>query len=519
MAIRMEKDDPGSGKQKPSTPSPGQNSGGMLKNLLPLILMFVIQRPKLILPLLLIGGAWYFFLGGQELLSGGYDAEEGTPFSFGAELNEERYDQAEVFEPLSASVLGSGGLPPSVSLERFTPQAKHQGQQGSCVGWATSYAGRTIMEAANSGLQPDQVAFSPSFLYNQIALPGCEGAYMRDAMEHMYKVGGLPFSQFPYDERSCRSTPSPQQKQSAAPFRIKGYNRLTKGGNNYSPDLNGIRQHLAQGVPVIIGMQVGGTFMHQMRGKKVWVPTQRDYGLYGFSGHAMCVIGYDDQLEGGAFLIMNSWGRDWGQNGSAWVRYRDFEQFVKEAYGMYPMGNSEQLNPNKLDIQFGLLDNATQKLLPLQETSNRVFRTRSPIRKGDKFKVAVTNSIECYIYVFGEEADGSSSVLFPYTEKHSPYCGITGTRVFPKDYSMTADEVGNRDRIAVVVSKSELNYQQLNQLLNQSRQSSYAGKFQEVLGPASIQKVQFNASESVRFSAEIKDREQAVGVVIEIDKR
>ena len=103
-------------------------------------------------------------------------------------------------------------------------------------------------------------------------------------------------------------------------------------------------------------------------------------------------------------------------------------------------------------------------------------------RKGDKFKVAITNSSECYIYVFGEETDGSSYVLFPYTSKHSAYCGITGTRLFPKDHSMVADELGNKDRIAVVVSKEKLNYNKLNQLINQSRQSTYAGKFNETLG-------------------------------------
>lgn len=520
MAIRMEKDEPGSGGRKPSNQGPKQNNGSNpLINFLPLILMFVMKRPKLILPLLLLGGVWYFMLGGKEMFSGGYDTDEGVPFSFGATLSEERYDKAEVFEPLSASVLGSASLPPAASLERFAPQAKHQGQQGSCVGWATSYAARTILEAGNSSQKPDQIAFSPSFLYNQIALTGCEGAYMRDAMENMHKVGVLPFSQFPYDERSCRTAPSAQQKQAASPFRIKGYNRLTKGGNNYTPDLEGIKQHLAQGVPVVIGMQVGGTFMHQMRGKKIWNPTQRDYSLYGYSGHAMCVIGYDDRLEGGAFHIMNSWGRDWGQNGSAWVRYKDFSNFVKEAYGMYPMGAGEKMDPNKLEIQFGLLNNETQKLLALQEVSDKVFRTRNPIRKGDKFKVAVANTIECFVYVFGEEANGTSTVLFPYTEKHSPYCGITGTRVFPKDYSMTADDVGNRDRIAIVVSKSELNYQQLNRALNQSRQSSFLAKLNEVIGTSAIPNVQFSAAESIRFATQVKGQQQVVGVVIEIDKR
>ena len=38
----------------------------------------------------------------------------------------------------------------------------------------------------------------------------------------------------------------------------------------------------------------------------------------------MCVIGYDDYFEGGAFQVMNSWGKEWGEDGLFWMRYNDF---------------------------------------------------------------------------------------------------------------------------------------------------------------------------------------------------
>ena len=305
--------------------------------------------------------------------------------------------------------------------------------------------------------------------------------------------------------------------QQASRFRIRGYQRLSKGGNNYKTDLAAVKQYLAQGAPVVIGMQVGGSFMHQMQGRRLWQPNRIDYSGRGYTGHAMCVIGYDDNVGNGAFQIMNSWGPEWGDNGNAWVSYRDFDHFVKEAYGLYPEGNVKK-NTNKLEVAFGLLDNASQQLLRLQSSGSNTFRTRTPIRKGDKFKVAIENSSECYTYVFGEETDGSSYVLFPYTAKHSAYCGITGPRLFPKDYSMTADELGNRDRIAVVVSKEELDYNQLNRRINTSRQRSYATKLRDALGNYQLQNVRFQAGEVISFAAEARDK-GAVGVVIEIDKR
>ena len=45
------------------------------------------------------------------------------------------------------------------------------------------------------------------------------------------------------------------------------------------------------------------------------------HNMMGFGGHAMCVIGYDDRKDGGAFEIMNSWGTDWGQNGYFMMPY------------------------------------------------------------------------------------------------------------------------------------------------------------------------------------------------------
>ncbi len=516
----MEKD-PDKPKNNNSDQQSTGGSGGLggLGQLLPFILLFLFKKPKWLMIALAVGAIWYFFLGGSEMFSGGAaggDNSGNGQFSFGATLSEQEYDKASVFAPLSASYgAGAGQLPASISLLKYAPKRMHQGDQGSCVGWASSYAARTILQARATGADPNSIAFSPSYLYNQIALSGCNGAYMNNAMETLLKHGDLPFSKFSYDDRSCSRQPNQGQANEASQFRIKGYNRLSQGANNYGVDLMGVKQHLAQGAPVVIGAMVGGTFMQQMVGRSVWQPTQRDYQQYGFGGHAMCVIGYDDNKQ--AVQIMNSWGPEWGDNGVAWIGYKDFLTFTKEAYGLYPMGDSPNMDPNKLAVKFGLVENESQTLIPLREVSDRTFRTRAPMRQGTRFKVAITNSIECYIYVFGQEADGSSYVLFPYTEKHSPYCGITGTRLFPDDHSMTPDQVGNRDYIAVVVSKSPLNWNTVNSRINTSRQSSYLGKVREAIGPEEVPNVKFSTPDAVEFSCDLNGK-NVVATVIEIDK-
>jgi len=250
---------------------------------------------KLLIPAVLVCGALYMFGffdgclgaggGGGGFADNNFNNTEEFSFSKGAALSEERFDKAEVFEALSTSY-GAPEIPSRVSLKQYAPQRAHQGSQGSCVGWATSYAARTILHSRASGQDANQVAFSPSYLYNQIALRGCQGAYMNDAMAFLKQNGTLPFRDFAYDESTCSLEPNQTGRNKAKQFKIKGYNRLTYGANNYKTDLDGMKQNLAQGAPVVIGMMVGGTFMQSMRGQKVWRPTQRDYQQGGFGGHA-----------------------------------------------------------------------------------------------------------------------------------------------------------------------------------------------------------------------------------------
>jgi len=439
-------------------------------------------------------------------------------------LDERMYDKAEVFEPLTDNV--NNPLPERVTLEKYCPDRLNQGRQGSCVAWASAYGARTIMLSRETGQDPNSVAFSPSFLYNQIGLQDCQGSYIIRAMENMNKVGGLPFNRFPYNENDCSNQPDQSDLNEARAYRTKGFNRLSKDGDNYKTDMLSIKQNLAQGAPVVIGMMVGGSFMEQMKGNKVWIPDSYDYSMQGFGGHAMCVIGYDDYLEGGAFQIMNSWGEEWGERGIGWVRYKDFEHFVKEAYGLYPMGSTEKFNQTRLkaEIGLGLYTDQTGDLkdlpvIQLRHRGENLFSTVNALNPGTRFKIKVNNSIECYTYVFGQETDGSSYVLFPYTPKHSPYCGITGTRYFPKDYSMQPDSIGNKDYMAIVITKEPVDYKELNNSINQSRSYSFVTKIKEALNERLIDDIVFTENNgSLSFETGVESN-QAVVVILEVNKR
>ncbi len=518
----MERDQP-QDPRKPSRPNPDQPREPRRRSRLPLAwillaLYAIIKKPKWLIPIVIVLGIFFvvrsYYLDYAEG-TGPFEYSAGTDaFSFGAELNEGEYDKALVYESLA---VGSAGLPRSVDLQSFAPSVLHQGRQGSCSGWASAYGARTISYAQAQGQDPDQIAFSPSFLYNQIALPRCQGALLRDAMEAMKNIGSVPFRSFGYTDQTCQILPEPEHRGEASQYRIKGYTRLSQGASNYGTDIQAVKQHLAQGAPVVIGMLVGQSFQRNMLGRRIWTPTSSDYRGTGLGGHAMCLVGYDDQVAGGAFQVMNSWGTQWGEGGYAWIRYNDFSQFVREAYGLYPEGRTKQYDADRVQVRFALVDNQSQQVIPLRQTEEIVFRTSRPMRKGSKFKLAITNSVECYTYIFGMETNGSSYVLFPYTQKHSAYCGITGTRLFPRDYSMTPDDVGSRDYIALVVSKKPLDYHAVNRKINSSRNPSYMMRMVESLVDDFVPECDFDVDGSVSFDCQTRQK-NVLGMIIEIDK-
>jgi len=508
----------------------GGGGGGIIMAIIPLLFGLFRKNPKT--GCLVVVGVivvLYFFGGNLLNIGGGGGGGSITDlFSTGADFDPEKYDATEVFEPPITDNT-KNPLPESVSLLKYAPNRLNQGSQGSCVGWGSAYAARTILESQRTGKDPNTIAFSPAYLYNQIGLQGCQGAYIQNAMDLMKTQGLVTLQDFPYTDQDCSTQPSSSLKQQAAQFKMTGFNRLTQGDasgvGNEKPDLVAIKQNLAQGAPVVIGMMVGGSFMQPMMGKDVWIPTEDDLDMYNFGGHCMCLIGYDDykdyelfgNKEQGAFLLMNSWGPEWGDKGVAWIPYNVFEKFAVEAYGVYPMGNANKPLSNILSVSFGLQDQATGKNIRLTQNGNGVFQTVAPIKKGTKFKIEVTNSHECYTYIFGMETDNSCYPLFPYTEKHSPYCGITGTRLFPKDYSMQADEIGNKDMMAIVVTKQPLDYKALNDLINK-QSGSYEQKIKSALGSQLIKNVKFLPGETISFQKDAGEN-GAVVAVIAIDKQ
>lgn len=507
-------DDSGGGRR-----SSGPGGGAGLTSFLPLLLT-LFRGKGIFLLLILAAGAFFLFR------SGGCDIQEAVKkFSeSGYNFSPAEFNKAAVYEGLEDDP-AKNPLPEAVSLLRFAPERLNQGRQGSCVAWSCAYAAQTILTAAATGQDPNGIRFSPSYLYNQIRLDDCQGSYLQRAMDAMSRNGGVPLRAYPYDENDCLRQPGAGDIQAGRAHRIHGFTRITNGDNINEISIRGIKEHLANNAPVAIGMMVGPSFMQDMMGQELWTPQGMDESQMGMGGHAMCVIGYDDRKFGGAFQIMNSWGSDWGKDGVAWVRYADFKRYVREAYGIDPLPKRTEVANIPLECQIGLVNNADSRYLRLRNAGGNYFETESAVPPGTRFKVEIKNATECYIYIFGQETDGSSYVLFPYLKPgesvsgHAPYCGITGYRLFPKGQSLETDSLGSKDYIALVVSRDELDYNQLNQLISQRREGSYQQRVNGALQELLITGVRYNSTRdgALYFRADANTN-KAVAMVVGLNK-
>jgi len=210
-----------------------------------------------------------------------------------------------------------------VLLTKWFPEPWSQGVQGSCVGWATaSVKNYHYNRAMGFADEADKMRFSPSFVYNSIRLSDCaNGSYMIDAAEFIKETGILPLSEFPYDpddEEACLESPSSSDISAAAEYRIDDFRKVDK------ENLSELKQWIRDGHPIFAAISVDDEFMY------ISDSTVYDDAESSPYGHAVVFAGFDNDKE--AFLLYNSWGTDWGYNGTAWIKFSAYRDIIYETY-------------------------------------------------------------------------------------------------------------------------------------------------------------------------------------------
>lgn len=405
-------------------------------------------------------------------------------------------------------------LPSSHSLRRYCPTPGDQQQYGTCTSWASTYQARTICEAIANGWEGqekiDREAFAPLFIYAQIKNPAdeeCkEGSSMPEALAVLKSKGAPKYATFP---ELCASRVSSALYDAARSGVIDDYNTLIEFGTEKTPAADKIsrtKKALSEDRPVIIAMNLPEAFF---RAGEIWEGDPNDKeGNIGY--HAMCVVGYDDNVNGGSFLFVNSWGTEWGKDGFTWVSYDDYARYVDQAIEMYvkpkapapaPVGGGEGgigggiggggnvppapepgPRPMKKNYLAGAmsLQLSTGEEVPVKLVSDTLsfYRATEEYISGTRYRIYVSNDAPAYVYVIGSDLTNSVSKVFPPADNISAHLTYRSNHIAIPDekWFIEMDNTKGTDYLCVLYSDVEL---PINDIVN--RIKAAPGTFQQKL--------------------------------------
>jgi len=210
----------------------------------------------------------------------------------------------------------SAPLPNYIDYSSVVPVVRDQGSLGSCVGFAATEV-KTAQESVDLG---KHYQFSPLFIY-WMRENTSEGMYLRDAMKILYEYGVCEEYLLEYKKHmASRGTPDRRHFLNAENFKIAAYARIST--------VDEMRRTLVENGPFIIAVPVYESFHNVGPDGKIPIPDPSKEVFSG--GHALCVVGYDD--NNALFKVKNSWGETWGDKGFGFLPYEFVEKYLWDAW-------------------------------------------------------------------------------------------------------------------------------------------------------------------------------------------
>lgn len=378
-------------------------------------------------------------------------------------------------------------LPKSWSLRQYCPAIDYQGDFQTCVGWACGYAARTISEAVRQGWKDTQYitseAFSPLFVYGSIKISGTKdcnkGTILEDAMKLLKNTGIVKKRSF---NAMCVEYVKSSLRTEAAQYKIDDYFLLFGPNHTYETAVNVTKKAIAENCPVVIGFKVYESFM--ATGFDCWGGPGGKHTGY----HAMCVVGYDDNKYGGAFLLMNSWSTQWGNQGYAWVRYKDYSDYTHDAIELYMKPKSTTTTKTTTtkttptpttvaktkfsgNLSMNLSSGRALKATLGSSNGLRRYRITESLVSGTRYRIYLGNNQPCYVYVFSIDEQNNVAVNFPYNSKTSAALTYSSNDIaLPGENTwLELDDTTGTDYLCVLFSKYSVD---INSLLNHLQNSS-----------------------------------------------
>ena len=383
----------------------------------------------------------------------------GQLYSTGLVFNDDKYHQAHGKALLNTEIFAD--LPSSASLKHYSPKPGNQLQLNTSPAWATAWSAKTILEAQqylwSDRKEITHNTFSPAFLYYHIRPiddETCEsGIDLYDALSFLMQKGAKKYED--YLEFCPRGIPQEIANPSSTQG-ISGYTKLFEIHHPSIHKINSIKKSISENYPVVIGMRCPPSFYHA---KNVWQPSELPNSEY--PGHAMCIVGYDDNKYGGAFEVINSWGSEWGNDGFIWIRYHDMVDFMKYGYEIFDINKTKSGTLNfsgSVSLKLNTGNN-----IGMHKQENGVFNTEYPLGTGTYFRLHLNNDEPAFVYVFGIDEEKKLYRIFPHQENISPALIYKTNEVTIPGEDNYIEIIGDpgREKLCVLFSKESIDFNTL----------------------------------------------------------
>ena len=192
----------------------------------------------------------------------------------------------------------------------ITP-VKSQGSCGSC--WAFGAVGAVEAKINIDNRNPNIDAdLSEQHLVSQCCsnCGDCNGGYPTSALSYIQNTGIPNETCFKYTARNGAC--SPCEDWTGHVYQLERYDAVASNTDAF-------KWALRENGPMVVVLRVPDDWYYYRSG--VYEPVNK----VGWANHCVVLVGYSD--PGGYWIIKNSWGSGWGEDGYARVKYGKLEQY------------------------------------------------------------------------------------------------------------------------------------------------------------------------------------------------
>jgi len=156
--------------------------------------------------------------------------------------------------------------------------------------------------------------------YNERSLDGDvsqdAGSTISQGVNALNAYGVCSEVSWPYDVSQYTTKPSDACYLEALQHKAITYYHVTQDQDN-------MKGCLLLGNPIALGVTLYPSFESDQVAKDgiVSMPSDDDMSQGPLGGHAIVCCGYDDNLNGGCWIMRNSWGDSWGDKGYFYLPY------------------------------------------------------------------------------------------------------------------------------------------------------------------------------------------------------